>query len=184
MKMNVIAEIIELLKIKPEDRREEAPIGNSKSQYYYSDGWRLYIWKSLWISSHDYSPERGFFTSIIVHFVDVFERADKIANTFPGGIVQLELDYLFPKNVNASWVFGHCGASCYGHTYWPLTLQIAKAECIPTGTLLAGTSVDIIDNNTEGVVENFLQDGGKAIMSAVKQVSDKRLREYTVCVCM
>ena len=52
---------------------------------------------------------------------------------------------------------------------------------MPTVTILAGTSIDVIENNTEGVLDNFLQDGGKAIMSAVKQVVEERLRKYTVC---
>ena len=45
---------------------------------------------------------------------------------------------------------------------------IASAESEPTGTLLAGSAVSVIEDNTQGIVKNFLQDGGTAIMTAVK----------------
>ena len=135
------------------------------------------MWKSLWVSSHDYSPELGRFTSILLHPFDVLQRSDMIVHTFPGSCVQLKLDNLFPKRVDAHWVLGHSGASCYGHTYWWLTIQVASGERKPTGTLLAGSAVSMIEENTQGRVKNFLQDGITAIMAAVKNVSDARARK-------
>ena len=55
-----------------------------------------------------------------------------MTSTFPGGSVQLELDYLFPKGVDAHWFLRHSGASCYGHTYWWLIIQVAITENEPT----------------------------------------------------
>ena len=131
----------------------------------------------MWVSSHDYSPELGCFTYILLHSLDVLQRSRMIAQTFPGNCVQLELDYIFPKRVDAHWVLGHSGASCYGHTYWWLTIQVASVENEPTGTLLAGSAVSMIEGNTQGCVKNFLQDGGTAIMAAVKNVSNDPARK-------
>ena len=137
MKMDIVLEILDLLKTNPLERDCNAPVGKSQNWYYYSKGWKHYVWKSLWVSSHDYSKDTGSFTSILLHPLDVVQRSRMIASTFPGRRVQLELDYLFPKRVDAHWVLGHSGASCYAHTYWWLTIQVASAESTPTGTLLA-----------------------------------------------
>ena len=176
MKMDVVLELLELLKNNPLDRDCNAPVGKSQNWYYYTEGWKHYVWKSLWVSSHDYSPELGRFTSILLHPLDVLQRSRMIAETFPD-CVQLEMDYLFPKGVDAHWVVGHSGASCYGHTYWWLTIQVASAESEPTGTLLAGSTVSMIEDNTQARVKNFLQDGGTAIMAAVKHMSNDPARK-------
>ena len=102
-----------------------------------------------------------------------------MASTFPGGKVQLEFDYLFPKGINAHWVFGHNGASCYGHTYWWSAIQVAIAKIEPTRALLARSVVNMIHDNTQGTVANFLQDGGTAIMAAVKNVSSERVQKLS-----
>ena len=177
MKMDVILELLDLLKTNPLERDCDAPVGRSHNWYYYTEGWKHYVWKSLWVSSHDYSKDSGSFTSILLHPLDVVERSRMIAHTFPGNCVQLELDYLFPKRVDAHWVLGHSGASCYAHTYWWLTIQVASSESEPTGTLLADSAVSMIEDNTQGRVTNFLQDGGTAIMAAVKNVSDAKVRK-------
>ena len=43
MKMNIVVEIIEFLKIPPQDRSDDAPVGKSNDSYYHSNGWKLYI---------------------------------------------------------------------------------------------------------------------------------------------
>ena len=177
MKIDVVLKLLELLKTKPRDRNGNAPVGKSQNWYYYTDAWKHYVWKSLWVSSHDYSPHTGTFTSILLHPLDVHQRSLMIAHTFPGKCVQLEMDYLFPKRVDAHWALGHSGASCYGHIYWWLTIQVASAESEATGTLLAGSAVNMIEDNTHGRVKNFLQDGGTAIMAAVNNVSNDRARK-------
>jgi len=62
MKMDVVLELLDLLKTNPLGRDCNAPVGKSQNWYYYTEGWKHYVWKSLWVSSHDYSPELGCFT--------------------------------------------------------------------------------------------------------------------------
>ena len=100
-------------------------------------------------------------------------RAKACANTFPGRVVQLEADYLGMNGIDASWLFGHCGSSDLGRSYWLLTWQFASSEDKPRATELLSTTTDLIHNKTEGRVTNFLVDGGTALAAAVENVSNR-----------
>ena len=132
----------------------------------------MYLWRFMWLHSHDYSAETGQFTYIIFFPIDVFARAKAFAKTFDG--VQLEIDYFFLKPVLATWVVGHVGVSCFKHIYWLLAIQIAISECEKTATPLLQAAVDVIDDHTEAHVTNVLADGGKALSCAIKNVSRQR----------
>ena len=47
MKMDVVLEILELLKTNLLDHKSNAPVGKSEHSYYYTEGWKHYVWKSL-----------------------------------------------------------------------------------------------------------------------------------------
>ena len=89
--VDVVLEVLELLKTPPSQRTAEAPVGASQASYFESAGWKKYLWKSLWVHSHDYDYTTGKFTSIIMFPIDVIDRAEAFASAFPN--VQLEIDY-------------------------------------------------------------------------------------------
>ena len=47
MTVNVLLEVLELLKTPPHLRTEKAPFGDSELPYFKSDGWTMHLWKYL-----------------------------------------------------------------------------------------------------------------------------------------
>ena len=84
MTVDVLLEILDLLRTPPHRRTDEAPVGASDSPYYKTEGWTMYLWRFMWLHSHDYNAETGQFTYIIFFPIDVFARAKAFAKTFDG----------------------------------------------------------------------------------------------------
>ena len=169
--VDVVLEVLDLLKTPPTERTSEAPVGASCASYFDSAAWKKYLWKSLWVHSHDYDYTTGKFTSIIVFPLDVLDRAKAFAEAFPN--VQLEIDYFFLKRFFASWVVGHVGSSCFLRSYWLFALQIAIYENEKKATKLLEASVEVIHKNTRGRVTTVLSDGGTALAAAVRRIGEQ-----------
>ena len=75
------------------------------------------------------------------------------------------------NGIDASWVLGHCGASCLRRSYWPLTWQLVSSENKPLTTEMLSTSTDLVHIETDGCVTKFLVDGGTALGAAVENVA-------------
>ena len=59
MTVDVLLEILELLRTPPHRRTDKAPVGTSESPYYKTEGWTMYLWRFMWLHSHDYNAETG-----------------------------------------------------------------------------------------------------------------------------
>ena len=66
MTLDIILEILELLKASPQERSNVAPTGNSDHPYYTISGWKHYVWKYIVLVDHDFSSISGHFTSILL----------------------------------------------------------------------------------------------------------------------
>ena len=80
--VDVVLEILELLKTPPHERTNKAPVGSLGSSHFESDWWTLYLWKYPWLHSHDYNVATGQLVSTILFPIDVFDRAQAFAKTF------------------------------------------------------------------------------------------------------
>ena len=127
MTLDIMLEILELLKTIPQEKSNVAPTGNSDHPYYKTSGWND-VWKYMFLVDHDFSPISGHFNSILLEPIDVADRANAAGDMLPDNHVQLEGDYFSMNKVDASWEVGHVGVSDLRHQYWPLTYQIAKGK--------------------------------------------------------
>ena len=59
MSLEVVLELLQLLKTPKEDRTKDAPIGNSHHEYYYTDSWTNYLWKYIIVVDHDYDKKQA-----------------------------------------------------------------------------------------------------------------------------
>ena len=120
MTLDVMLEILELLRTAPHERTNVAPTGKSDHHYYTTSGWKDYVWKYIVLVDHDFYPSSGHFTSILLEPTDVASWAKAARDMLPDNHVQLEDDYFSMNKVDASWEVGHVGVSDYIHFYWPL----------------------------------------------------------------
>ena len=143
MTLDIMLEILELLRTSPQDRSNVAPTGNSDHLYYNRPGWKQ-VWKYIVLVDHDFSAVSGHFTSILLEPIDVVARSKAAGDMFPDNHVQLEGDYFSMNKVDASWEVGHVGVSDYKHSYWPVVYQIAKGneqricEFVPSLAVVCG----------------------------------------------
>ena len=136
MTLDIMLEILELLKTIPQERINVAPTGNSEYLYYKTSGWKDYVWKYIVLVDHDFSAVSGHFTSILLEPIDVAAREKAAGDMLPDNHVQLEGNYFSMNKVDASWEVGHVGVSDLIHFYWPLTYQqIAKGNHCATAQL-------------------------------------------------
>ena len=82
---------------------------------------------------------------------------------------------------------GHVGLSCLKCIYWLLAIKIAISECEKTATSLLDASIQVIHENTDGVVSNVLADRGTVISCVIRRIAKKRcsckdVAEFTVQV--
>ena len=127
MTLDIMLEILELLRTSPQDRSNVAPTGKSDHLYYKRPGWK-HVWNYIVLADHDFSAISGHFTSILLEPIDIGGRSKAAGDMFPDNHVQLEGDYFSMNKVDASWEVGHVGVSDYKHSYWPLVYQIAKGN--------------------------------------------------------
>ena len=74
MTLDVMLEILELLKTAPQERSNVAPTGKSDHYYYKTSGWKDYVWKYIVLVDHDFYAASGHFTSILLESIGVATR--------------------------------------------------------------------------------------------------------------
>ena len=99
MILDIMLEILELLKTIPQERSNIAPTGNSEHLYYKTSGWKDYVSKYTFLVDHDFSSVSGHFTSILLEPIDVAARAKAAGDMLPSNHVQLEGDYFSMNKV-------------------------------------------------------------------------------------
>ena len=111
MTLDIMLEILELLKTSPQERSTVAPTGNSDHLYYKMSSWKDYVWKYIVLVDHDFSAASGHFTSILLEPIDVAAWAKAAGDMLPDNHVQLEGDY-FSMNKVHRCILG--SRSCWG----------------------------------------------------------------------
>ena len=64
MTLDIMLEILELLKTISQERSNVAPTGKSEHLYYKMSGWKDYVWKYIVLVDHDFSAVSGHFTQV------------------------------------------------------------------------------------------------------------------------
>ena len=182
MTTELLLEILELLNTDPKLRDDNnALVGASGDDYYTISTWKKYMWKYIYVVSHDYDHNAGKFTKVLFTVTDIAQRCAAAASTFPNGKVQLETDYF--TVVGVPWQVGHIGVSDYNHKYWGLAFQISDSENkqavweLLQFALYCVENVHELETNdivSQAQVTHVLADGGEAIRSAIEQQSNER----------
>ena len=64
MTLDIMLEILELLKSISQERSNVASTGKSEHLYYKMSGWKDYVWKYIVLVDHDFSAVSGHFTQV------------------------------------------------------------------------------------------------------------------------
>ena len=95
MSLEVIYELLMLLKAPLEQRSEKAPTGESNHSYFKSIYWTRYLWKYIQVLKVTKSS-KGDILTILFAPIDLKRRAADMCRAFPGHKVQLEGQIYLP----------------------------------------------------------------------------------------
>ena len=98
MSLEVVYELLMLLKAPPERRSDKSPTGEPKHSYYKSIYWTRYLWKYIQVlrvtkataKGDNKSPAKGDLLCILFTPVDLKRQAADMCSAYPGHLVQLE----------------------------------------------------------------------------------------------
>ena len=177
MPQKVLKEVLEALKSEIDRSGNDPIVGPSMHSYYTSDDYRRFLWTKTIVIDHDIGAVAGQFTNIIFAPTDYKERCAKAACMYPGGKVQLEIDFFHP-NEEMPYQVGHVGVSDCNHKYWPIAYIIAPREDKDSCWKLLKTGIHLIEqkygDNPAGQVSTLLSDGGGGILSAIDAINVER----------
>ena len=188
MMLELLLEVVEILKDTSDRSNCAPPTGASGDSYYTSANWRNYVWPHIVVMDCDHDPKTGKFTSILLTTTDVYLRVQAAIAMSSGNKVQLEVDYFTPRGLKSTYHVGHVGFSDLSHFYWPLFYQISVSENQEAVYQLLSTTINFIeyisqcqaaestdmsDQGQIATVNVVLADGGTAILAAINQINNE-----------
>ena len=143
-------------------------ISGASEWSYFDDSTCKDIWEQLYIVSHNYGERTDGKFKIVFAPKYGSSLARAAARMFPGGYVQLELDFFHVRGT--IYQVGHIGITGFDKKYWVLALIICESENKDTAYTLIDTAITMIEKQG-GLVEFALVDGGSALESAIKKLN-------------
>ena len=145
-----LAECLDLLKDdSPTRSTGTPPVGKSKHHFYSGDDFKRFLFPNVRVVDHDVGKTNGQANQITFVPTDVRERVDAARSMFPGGQVQIEIDFFYPREDTRVQV-GHVGFSDFKHRYWPIAFAIAPSEDKESCMKLLQTAIDLIEDTNDG----------------------------------